>query len=54
MTTTDLANQKITQLEQQLQRAQAQLHELNQRVSFLERENNRRRQDVTTLARQKG
>jgi replication fork clamp-binding protein CrfC len=54
MTTNNVDNQKIAQLEQQLQRAQAQLLELNQRVSFLERENNRRRQDVTTLAQRKG
>ena len=43
-------NPKIALLEQQLQQLQRQLAELNQRVLFLERENNRRRSDLTQVA----
>jgi hypothetical protein len=48
---TDLKEQKIIILEKQLETARLQLAELARRISFLERENNRRRQDVNTLAR---
>jgi regulator of replication initiation timing len=51
---TDPKDQKITALEQQLQKLTKQVNELNQRVSFLERENNRRKQDVNVLAQRKG
>jgi phage shock protein A len=51
---TDPKDQKIAALEQQLQKISKQVAELNQRVSFLERENNRRKQDVNILAQRKG
>jgi hypothetical protein len=51
---TDPKDQKIIALEQQLQKIAKQVAELNQRVSFLERENNRRKQDVNILAQRKG
>jgi regulator of replication initiation timing len=51
---TDPKDQKIATLEQQLQKLTKQVNELNQRVSFLERENNRRKQDVNILAQRKG
>jgi phage shock protein A len=51
---TDPKDQKIIALEQQLQKITKQVAELNQRVSFLERENNRRKQDVNILAQRKG
>lgn len=47
----DPKEQKIVILERQLETARQQLAELARRISFLERENNRRRQDVNTLAR---
>jgi hypothetical protein len=50
----DPKDQKIAALEQQLQILVRQVGELNQRVSFLERENNRRKQDVNILAQRKG
>jgi hypothetical protein len=37
-------------LEQKLQRLEKQVAELNQRVHFLERENNRRRNEVNQIA----
>jgi hypothetical protein len=51
---TDPKDQKIAALEQQLQKLVRQVTDLNQRVSFLERENNRRKQDVNVLAQRKG
>ena len=48
---TDPKDQKIIALEQQLERVSLQVKELARRISFLERENNRRRQDVNTLSR---
>ena len=51
---TDPKDQKITALEQQLQKLTKQVNELNQRISFLERENNRRKQDINILAQRKG
>lgn len=51
---TDPKDQKITALEKQLLRAEMQLKELARRISFLERENNRRRQEVNQIARSKG
>jgi hypothetical protein len=51
---TDPKDQKIVVLEQQLQKLVRQVAELNQRISFLERENNRRKQDVNILAQRKG
>jgi regulator of replication initiation timing len=50
----DSNDKKIIALEQQLQKLVRQVTELNQRVSFLERENNRRKQDVNILAQRKG
>ncbi len=50
----DPKDQKITALEQQLLRAESQIKELARRISFLERENNRRKQDVNQIARSKG
>lgn len=50
----DFNDKKIIALEQQLQKLVRQVTELNQRVSFLERENNRRKQDVNILAQRKG
>lgn len=49
----DPKDQKIAKLEQQLNKLAQQVTELNQRLSFLERENNRRKQDVNILARGK-
>jgi regulator of replication initiation timing len=51
---TDPKDQKVAALEQQLQKLTKQVNELNQRISFLERENNRRKQDVNVLAQRKG
>jgi len=48
---TDPKDQKMIALEQQLERVSLQVKELARRISFLERENNRRRQDVNTLSR---
>lgn len=50
----DSNDKNIIALEQQLQKLVRQVTELNQRVSFLERENNRRKQDVNILAQRKG
>lgn len=47
----DPKDQKIALLEKQLETANRQLTELARRISFLERENNRRKQDVNLLAR---
>jgi hypothetical protein len=46
--------QKISELERQVAQLTKQLAELNQRVSFLERENNRRKSDINTLSNRKG
>jgi uncharacterized protein YhaN len=46
--------QKISELERQVAQLMKQLAELNQRVSFLERENNRRKSDINTLSNRKG
>jgi len=50
----DPKDQKIAALEQQLARLTQQVKELNQRVSFIERENARRKQDINILAQRKG
>ena len=42
--------QKIAQLEKQVQQLITQTKELNQKIMFLERENNRRRNDANQLA----
>lgn len=47
-------NQKLLELERQVEQLKKQLAELNQRVSFLERENNRRKSDLNTLSNRKG
>jgi prefoldin subunit 5 len=47
-------NQKLSELERQVEQLKKQLAELNQRVSFLERENNRRKSDINTLSNRKG
>jgi len=47
-------NQKLSELERQVAQLMKQLAELNQRVSFLERENNRRKSDINTLSNRKG
>jgi prefoldin subunit 5 len=47
-------NQKLSELERQVAQLMKQLAELNQRVSFLERENNRRKSDLNTLSNRKG
>ena len=47
-------NQKLFELERQVAQLTKQLAELNQRVSFLERENNRRKSDINTLSNRKG
>ena len=47
-------NQKLLELERQVAQLMKQLAELNQRVSFLERENNRRKSDINTLSNRKG
>lgn len=46
--------QKQAALEKQIQLLVAQVNELNKRVSFLERENSRRKQDIQTVANRKG
>jgi hypothetical protein len=51
---TDPKDQKIAALEHQLARLIQQVKELNQRVSFIERENARRKQDINILAQRKG
>lgn len=47
-------NQKISELERQVTQLMKQLAELNQRVRFLERENNRTKSDLNTLSNRKG
>lgn len=47
----DPKDQKIAMLEQQVHKLSRQIAELAQRLSFLERENGRRKQDVNILAR---
>ena len=42
---------KIVQLEQQLKRMEQQVVELNKRLMFLERENNRRKNEINQVAR---
>jgi TolA-binding protein len=42
---------KIAQLEQQLKRMEQQVVELNKRLMFLERENNRRKNEINQVAR---
>ena len=42
---------KVAQLEQQLKRMEQQVVELNKRVMFLERENNRRKNEINQVAR---
>jgi hypothetical protein len=54
MTTPNLQEQKLAQLEKQLERASLQIMELARRVSYLERENSRRKQDVVSLSQRKG
>jgi hypothetical protein len=54
MTTPSPQEQKIALLEKQLERATLQLMELNRRMSYLERENSRRKQDVVSLSQRKG
>ena len=51
---TDPKDQKIALLEQQNKQLLSKLNELNQRLSFLERENARRKQDINILAQRKG
>lgn len=48
------SEQKIAALEKQLEKADLQIRELARRISFLERENNRRKQEVNQIARSKG
>lgn len=50
MTTPNKDNQKIAQLEMTLQKLQESVKLMAQRISFLERENNRRKSDVNQLA----
>ena len=47
---TNPSDQKILQLEQQLQMALRQLAELAQRVNYLERENSRRKSEVFQIS----
>jgi hypothetical protein len=47
----DPKDQKIAMLEQQVHTMSRQIAELAKRLSFLERENGRRKQDVNILAR---
>jgi cell division protein FtsB len=42
---------KVAQLEKQLQQLAQQVSELHKRVMFLERENNRRKNDINQVAR---
>jgi len=42
---------KIAQLEQQLKRMEQKVVELNKRLTFLERENNRRKGEINQVAR---
>jgi prefoldin subunit 5 len=46
--------QKLTELERQVTQLTKQLAELNQRVRFLERENNRTKSEINTLSNRKG
>ena len=47
--TNDNQNLKLAELERQLQRLSEQVLELTHRIKFLERENNRRKEDVRHL-----
>jgi regulator of replication initiation timing len=50
----DPKDQKMALLEQQLTKLLQQVVELNRRVSFLERENNRRKLDINQISNRKG
>lgn len=45
---------KVAELERKLQQLERQVAQMAQRISFLERENQRRRSDVNQLAARKG
>jgi len=51
MTIPQQLDPKIAQLEQQLKRMEQQVLELNKRLTFLERENNRRKNEINQVAR---
>jgi TolA-binding protein len=51
MTTLQQPDPKIAQLEQQLKRMEQKVLELNKRLTFLERENNRRKGEINQIAR---
>ena len=51
---TDPKDHKISLLDQQLKRALAKINELDQRLRFLERENNRNKSNITQLTYKKG
>jgi hypothetical protein len=50
-TSSPQSDPKIAQLEQQLKRMEQQVVELNKRLMFLERENNRRKNEINQVAR---
>jgi chromosome segregation ATPase len=50
-TSSPQSDPKIAQLEQQLNRLEQQVVELNKRLMFLERENNRRKNEINQVAR---
>jgi regulator of replication initiation timing len=50
----DPRDQKILNLEQQVKKLLDQIARMNRQISFLERENARRKQDVNQLANRKG
>jgi hypothetical protein len=54
MQISDPKDQKIAVLEQQLEKASLQLMELSRRISYLERENSRRKQDISHVSQKKG
>jgi hypothetical protein len=45
---------KIVQLEQQIQKLTVILNELEHRIKYLERENNRRKSEITQSVHKKG
>jgi uncharacterized small protein (DUF1192 family) len=50
----DPKDQKIVQMEKQLAKLVQQVAELNRRIGFLERENNRRKIDINQVSNKKG
>lgn len=53
-TLNEAKDQTIETLTRQLDKLTTQVSDLNKRISFLERENNRRKSDLTQISNKKG